>query len=225
MEIVPSIHQVDGVSANCYVLERDGLTLIDTGLPGSGPRILSYIRDTLHRDPAEITTIVLTHHHVDHTGGIAGIQKAGRAKVAIHQNDAPYLEGAKTAPGPRGLFGLVFRFMRLFVRAAPVRTDILLGEGATIAGLSVFHIPGHTPGSIALLDPESGALFAGDTLRSNGTSVEGPVPQFTPDMLTALRSIRRLAALEFEILLPGHGVPLKGGAAQKVRAFVAATGG
>jgi len=226
MEIVPGIHQVDGVNGNCYVLERNnGLVLIDTGLPKNSSRIVSYVRDTLHRDPATITTIILTHHHIDHTGNVAAIVAASGAKVAILADDAPYLAGEKAAPLSWGIKGLLIRAFSLFVRQEPVKPDILLHDGDAIAGLTVIHVPGHTPGSIALLDKASGVLFIGDTLRYNGTAIEGPPPQFTPDMAAARQSIRKIAALEFDTLLSGHGVPLKGGAAQKVRDFAAAMGG
>ena len=49
MEIVPGIHQVEGVDGNSYVSDREDLVVIDTGMPGSGRKILGYIRDTLHR--------------------------------------------------------------------------------------------------------------------------------------------------------------------------------
>jgi len=54
MEIVPGIHQVDGINGNAYIIIRDRLVIIDTGITGSGKTILSYIRNTLHRKPEEI---------------------------------------------------------------------------------------------------------------------------------------------------------------------------
>jgi glyoxylase-like metal-dependent hydrolase (beta-lactamase superfamily II) len=224
MEIVPGIHQVDGVNGNCYVLLRDGLVLIDTGLPDSSVKILSYIRDRMKRDPAAITTIVLTHHHIDHTGNVAAIKKVSSAKAAIHAEDSPYLAGKKAGHKPRGMKGLAIRSLSFFMRAEHVEPDILLSDNDTVAGLTVIHIPGHTPGSIALLDKKNGVLFSGDTVRFNGTYVEGPPPQFTPDPEAARRSIKKLSALEFDVMLAGHGVPLKGGAAGKVREFAATMG-
>ena len=76
MEIIPGIHQVDGVNGNSYILVRDGLTVIDTGIPGSGKKILAYIREQLHSDPQEIRTIIITHFHMDHIGGVAAIRTA-----------------------------------------------------------------------------------------------------------------------------------------------------
>jgi glyoxylase-like metal-dependent hydrolase (beta-lactamase superfamily II) len=92
MEITPGIHQVDGVNGvngNSYILVRDGLTVIDTGIPSSGKKILAYIREDLHRDPREIRNIIITHFHMDHIGGVAALKKAAPgAKVAVGEADA-----------------------------------------------------------------------------------------------------------------------------------------
>ena len=52
MEIIPGVHQVDGVNGNCYVIANKRLVIIDAGIPGSGKTILAYIRNTLHREPS-----------------------------------------------------------------------------------------------------------------------------------------------------------------------------
>ncbi len=100
MEIIPGIHQVDGVNANCYILVRDSLIIIDTGLPGSGKKILAYIRERLHRDPAEIRTIIITHFHLDHTGGVAAMKEGvPDVKVAVGNGDEVYVNGTLPEPG------------------------------------------------------------------------------------------------------------------------------
>jgi len=220
MEIVPGIHQIDGINGNCYVLVRDGLTLIDTGLPHGSARIIAYLHDTLGKQPSEVGTIVLTHFHIDHTGNVVELKKASGARVAIHEADADYVSGKKAGPSPKGARGVLMNIMgKLFLRTPDFQPDILLRDGATVAGLTCIHTPGHTPGSICLLDPETKALFPGDLLRYDGVRIEGPPPRFTPDMGEAMRSVRKVAGLDFEILLSGHGVPLKAGASGKVREF------
>ena len=218
MEIVPGIHQIDGINGNCYVIGGDGLTLIDTGLPHGSAKILAYLRDVLQKNPSDIKTIILTHFHIDHTGNGVELKKASGAKVAIHEADADFVSGKKTGPSLKGVKGLVIHVLgRLFFRSPSFQPDILLKEGDTIAGLSCIHTPGHTPGSICLLDPGRKVLFCGDLLRYNGVKLEGPPPQFTPDMGGAMQSVKKIAALDFEILLSGHGVPLRAGASEKVR--------
>jgi glyoxylase-like metal-dependent hydrolase (beta-lactamase superfamily II) len=97
--------------------------------------------------------------------------------------------------------------------------DILLEDRDRIEELTSIHIPGHTPGSIGLIEERSGIFFAGDILRSDGKTItEGPAP-FTLDLAASHRSIRKIAALDFGILLPGHGVPFRPGASAKVREY------
>jgi glyoxylase-like metal-dependent hydrolase (beta-lactamase superfamily II) len=221
MEIIPGIHQVDGVNGNCYIIARKGLVVIDAGIPGSGKKILSYIQDTLHREPAEITTVVITHFHTDHIGGVRALKEAAPGlKVAVHEADAGYVAGTIPLPRYPGVRGFV---VGLFSRLRPSEfpPDILLKDGDRIEGLTCIHLPGHTPGSIGLSDEVSKTLFAGDLLRWDGTTLtEGP-RAFSMDVATTWKSIRRIASLEYDTLLIGHGKPLRPDAAAKVRAFAA----
>ena len=220
MEIVPGIHQIDGINGNCYVIVGDGLTLIDTGLSHGSAQILAYLRNVLQKNPSDVTTIILTHFHIDHTGNVVELKKASGASVAIHEADADYVSGKKARPSLKGARGLLMTVLgSLFFRTQDFQPDILLADGDTIAGLACIHTPGHTPGSICLLDPGTKVLFAGDLLRYDGVKIEGPPPQFTPDMGEAIQSVKKIAALDFGILLSGHGVPLKAGASEKVREF------
>jgi glyoxylase-like metal-dependent hydrolase (beta-lactamase superfamily II) len=220
MEIVPGIHQVDGVNGNCYIIDRNRLILIDTGLPRNTQKITRYIQETLNRKLSELSTIIITHHHIDHTGNIYELKNLSGAQVAVHEADADFVSGRIRRPLPKGGFGLLFRFMGMFLKSPAVVPDIRLKDGDTIAGLTCICTPGHTPGSICLLDPLSKVLFVGDLLRFDGEKVSGPPSQFTMDMDAAQQSVSRVATLDFDILLSGHGMPLKGGAAEKVRAFL-----
>ena len=221
MEIIPGIHQIDGISGNCYLIARDRLIVIDAGIPGSGKKILAYIRDTLHREPPEISAIVLTHFHTDHVGGVKVLKEASPgAKVAIHEADAGYVTGKLPLPRYPGLRGFAVGLFSLLMPSI-FTPDILLKDGDRIAGLLCIHLPGHTHGSIGLLEEESKTLFAGDLFRFEGSALtEGP-RAFTQDAPASWESIRKIGMLEFDTLLVGHGKPLRPGAAAKVRAFAA----
>jgi glyoxylase-like metal-dependent hydrolase (beta-lactamase superfamily II) len=219
MEIVPGIHQVDGVNGNCYIMVRDGLTLIDTGFPGNGKKIIAYIQETLKSKPSDVRMIILTHYHIDHIGNVNVLKGVSDAKVAIHEADSPFVSGREPMPVPKGGKGLLFRMAGIFMKSGPFQPDILLKDSITIEGLTCIHIPGHTPGSIGLLDTTSNVLFVGDTLRYDGIKIEGPPAQFTPDMDRALQSIKKIATLTFDVMLAGHGVPLRPDASVKVREF------
>ena len=225
MEIVPGIHQVDNVNGNCYIIVRSGLTIIDTGIPGSGGKILAYIRNTLHRDPSEITTIFITHFHMDHTGALSVLKRtAPKAKIAIGEGDAGYLSGKSSPPVHRGFRGFMLRVAETVMKPGHFVPDIILHDGDQYEGLLCIQIPGHTPGSFAFLDELSKSLFAGDILRYDGNKIERGPLQFTMDPGSEDRSIRKIAGLEFETLLIGHGMPLRPGASRKVREFAGQEG-
>ena len=135
-------------------------------MPRNSAKIVKYIQEVLKRKPSEIKTIVLTHFHVDHMGNACDLKKLSGAKVAIHEADADYVAGRKTQPVPGGgmgmIMGMIFKvLLGLFFRSRPVEPDIQLRDRDTIAGLTTIHTPGHTPGSICLLDPATKILFPG----------------------------------------------------------------
>lgn len=78
-------------------------------------------------------------------------------------------------------------------------------------------MPGHTPGSIALLVPQLGVLCTGDTIASHeGAPILGV---FNVDRAQAIESLRKQARLDFNAACFGHGAPLVGGAALRLRAL------
>jgi glyoxylase-like metal-dependent hydrolase (beta-lactamase superfamily II) len=218
MRLVPGVHQVEGVEANVYILEfPDHLTLVDTGLPSNAGRILSCI-DGLGRKPSDIRNIVLTHCHVDHTGNVRALKRSTGARLLVHEKDAPFVAGREELPLPKGLDEATRKAMSSF-QTEYTEPDVLLREGDAIDGLEVIHLPGHTPGSISLYSEERGILFAGDAIRFLDGRLQGPPEPFTPDMDLAIRSLRKLTGLEYDVLLSGHGTPLMPGASERVRVF------
>ncbi len=226
VEIIPQVHQIDGVNANSYlVFEDDGsLTLVDAGMSKDGKKILNYVETNLSKKPSDIKTIVLTHSHIDHVRGVYALKKATGARVAIHELDADYLSGKKKEPLPKGAIGILFRILSPFFKFTPLEPDQKLNENDRIGHLVVLHTPGHTPGSISLYDQQNKLIFVGDTIRYNNGKVGGPPKSFTPDMAQATKSVRKISNLDFEILLGGHGQPLKTNAYQKVKELSATLG-
>lgn len=206
MEIVRGVHQVDGIIANSYIINGKKMVVIDTGLPGNSRKIINYIRVALKRSPNDVTTIILTHCHADHAGNVYELKNLTGAIVAIHTNDADYVSGKKEMPGA----GMPIQH---------VTPDTLLQDGDKIAGLTCVHCPGHTAGSIALYDPNRRILFSGDTLGFDGGKVHGPREEFSEDMEQVKSSIMTLSGLDYDLMLPGHGSPLKPDAANRVGEF------
>jgi glyoxylase-like metal-dependent hydrolase (beta-lactamase superfamily II) len=221
MEIVEGIHRVDEASrsiahSNFYLtIDGPSLLIVDTGLPGNAKKTIEYIQK-IGRQPTDVSTIILTHYHVDHTGSLKELQSLTKAKVAVHADDADYVSGNKPLPKPKNL---IMRVASSFMKLTPTPVDTQLKEGDRIGRLTIIHTPGHTPGSIALLDTERKALFVGDTLRLKGDKIVAGPEQFVWDAVKEKESIRKIASLDFNVMLPGHGEPLKEKASEAVKKF------
>lgn len=225
MEIIPNLHRVPGVSgANAYLLLAETLTLVDAGMPGSEEAILRYIEE-LGRAPGDLDRIIITHYHLDHLGGVAALRDRTAARVCAHPAEAPVISGDQPPPPARSaIMRLLFRLVTPFMpRADLVPVDVTLQDGDhldLLGGATVVHVPGHSPGSIALHFPSERLLICGDVIDHRRDRLGPPHGPFTEDMDQALASLRRLAGLDFDVLCPGHGAPVIGGADEQVRAMV-----
>ena len=183
---------------SAYLLVRGGeAALVDTGVENSADAIEAAL-GSLSLGWAAVGHVILTHKHGDHAGS-AGV-------VLERAPDAMGYAGAEDIAGitvPRAL--------------TPVQ------DGDHVFDLEVVTTPGHTAGSISVLDPAGSVLVAGDALRVTGGRPAYPDGQFTEDMDGAKASVAKLAGLAFETLLVGHGDPIEGGAAAAVAAL--ASGG
>jgi glyoxylase-like metal-dependent hydrolase (beta-lactamase superfamily II) len=219
MEVTKGIHQVDGANGNVYVIVNgQELVLVDTGMPRSTEKIVDCVR-SIGWQPSNISTIVLTHCHVDHVGSAYELKKLTNAKVAIHEEDADFAAGKKSLPRPKGVVGVLFKAASVFFKFTPVQPGITLKENDRLGKLTVIHTPGHTPGSISLHDPERSVLFVGDAMRFVRGKISGPPERFTLDHEQAVRSIEKISQLEFDVMLSGHGEPLKPDVSERVRQF------
>jgi glyoxylase-like metal-dependent hydrolase (beta-lactamase superfamily II) len=140
------------------------------------------------------------------------------AKIAVHENDTEFVAGTKPSPKPKNL---LFRAFSSFIRYEPVQPDIVLKENDKTGGLQVIHAPGHTPGSISLYEQERKDMFVGDSIRCSHNKITGPPVQFTLDMKEAIQPIKEISNFDFDLMLSGHGKPLRPEASTKVRDFCA----
>jgi len=218
MKVTEGIYSIPKMGmSNAYLVEDgDKLLVIDTGLPGHAKKILSYV-ESLGKDPRSVETIVLTHPDLDHSGSAAQLKRLTGAKVAIHDTDIPRLAGEKTWSEAKGAAGFLIGVLGLFIKLQPVLTDISMKEGEKLGPLTVLETPGHTSGSISLYKVGT-ALFSGDALLTNGKGLFQE-PRMVNEEL-GRESIRRMATLQFEYLLPGHGAPVEGNASEMLKDFV-----
>ena len=208
--------------ANVYLLVDDGLTLVDTGFFGRADRILEQIEE-LGYSPSDINRIIITHHHADHVGSLAALKKVTQAEIIAHPADAPYIDGSLPQPGPsrpQWLSNFLPRFGWLWT-TEPVAVDTLVNDGdelPILGGIKILHTPGHTPGSICLYLQSKRLLIAGDLL-AHRFGLKLPSRAFTVDIDQEMQSIKRIAALEVDIICFGHGSPIIHQAHQAIADF------
>jgi glyoxylase-like metal-dependent hydrolase (beta-lactamase superfamily II) len=222
LEIISGVHKIDGVrGANCYlVTSGPEIVLVDAGMRGSSRKIADYVKG-LGKNPADIKYIVLTHSDIDHVGGAAEIKQLTGAKLVIHQADAPVLAGKEKGKRVRGLLGMLFKLIAPVMRFQTIEPEIIIKDNIDIAGFKVLHTPGHTDGSISLYLPGK-LIFVGDALRSDQSgNPRPPSKMLSVDIEQAKASVALIAGLDFDTLLVGHGAPVKGDAAAKVKKLLA----
>jgi len=222
LEIAKGINLVPRVrGANSYVVRSDdGVTIVDTGLPGNAGKIVDYVQSIGHHR-SDVKTIVLTHSDMDHAGSAAQLKGITNARVAIHEADAPRLSGEKAPKAVKGMLGLFLHLASAIMRFTTLNPDVLLKDSDNIDSLTVIHTPGHTEGSICLYLPTR-ALFVGDALLTNDAGMLSlPRKSMSIDLDLAKESIRKISELEYSVLLPGHGPPIEHDASALTKAFLA----
>ena len=224
-QIAPNLFTFTGLLVGRVYLIVDGtdLTLIDGGIPPAGPRILKQLR-AAGLDPAGIKNILLTHAHPDHVGGFAEIQKHCDAPILCSALEAEVLAGKYPIPQPdRSSFSGLSKYIGPpATTLANMKAGRIIEDGELLAGilggLQAIASPGHAPGHLSYWQPERKILFCGDTIF-NLTGLSKPWRMVTVDMAQNNQSIKRLAALEPEIICFGHGKPVLDNAAARLRSF------
>ncbi len=211
MEIIPNVHLIPNIVANPYLLiDPDGLTLIDAGLPGSHKKILHYMAG-LGYAPHDLKRILITHADFDHVGGLAALKAASGARIfASPVESRAMAEGhASRALKPRHrTIRLLFDLVARLFKPAPVQVDEPVSDGQifpVLGGLRVVETPGHTPGHISLFAPSTGILFCGDSIVSEENGLRGSRGANNWDQAKSDESVRKQANLGATILCSGHG--------------------
>ena len=212
---------IKGANSFLYISDKNEISIIDSGMPGNANKILSQISELdIYFD--KIKHIILTHADIDHMGSVADLKNATGALVAIHEKEVPYLLGEKKKKQKGiigGMIGLIFGILLKMMKTQNVVPDMTLKEGDFIGGLEVIYSPGHTEGSISLYKAEA-VLFSGDAIITDKHSnIKGFKNRSASDTLEAAKTINKIKHLKFEVLLPGHGIPVLKNASDKLKEF------
>ena len=212
MKIIDNVFVVPGVVANAYILvDTDGLTIIDTGLPRTEKKILAYVA-SLGMSAHDVKRIILTHSDLDHVGGLAALHKLTGARTYASQIEAEAIASGKSSrkikPSGFSMRRLMFAVLRPFMKATPFKVEEILTDGQVLpalGGLRVVETSGHTPGHISLFAPVVGILFCGDSMVNDENGIQGSRSGLTWDDAKAREAEKKQAALGAHIVCSGHG--------------------
>ena len=189
------------LDVRAFVVDRgEGVVVVDTLMePGHVGLVLAALQRS-GTDIGQLQFVVLTHSHIDHTGGLA--------TLAVLAPQAQILCGVGDVEAIHASTGL--------------RPDAI-AAGERVGGLEVFPTPGHTPGHLCLFEPASSTMLLGD-LAGNVDGLRRPPAAFTADRHVAEESLRALAERRFDNAIPSHGEPIIGGAHGAVARLAASVG-
>jgi len=206
MELAPAVHALpltfdyggagSEMTIHPALVDTDrGAMLVDVGLPGSVEKLEAAL-DGLDYDLEDVRAVVLTHHDGDHAGALRELLERTDAITFAHPEEVPFVVGDRDPIKATG------------ERYPPAPIDVEIVDGVTFrtrAGpMRVVATPGHSPGHVSLYLPDDRLLLAGDALTAE-EGLDGPNPDFTPEMGRATRSLAALSDLDVKRTLCYHG--------------------
>jgi glyoxylase-like metal-dependent hydrolase (beta-lactamase superfamily II) len=183
----------DSMDCCIYLVDAGELVLIDTGAGKGTGRLVDNIQ-AMGLMPEKLSTIIITHAHIDHIGSLYDLKTKYNAKVIAHEADVQAIESGKKVGAE--YYGVKYR---------PCKVDIILqGESSNLrigaCEFQFLHIPGHTPGSIVAVLNNVG----GETVLF-GQDIHGPYhPMWGGKPLKAIKSLEKIREIRADILCEGH---------------------
>jgi glyoxylase-like metal-dependent hydrolase (beta-lactamase superfamily II) len=234
MQLTSGLHRLGSPTddtVNSYlVVEGAEVTIIDAALPADRRALVAEL-DSLGLGLGAVRALLLTHGDSDHIGFARWLWEEAGVPARVHADDVARARLEVKKPN-RGWGPMKFRPLAGFLwysarhgglRIPPVGEVMTYadGEALDVPGRPrIIHVPGHTPGSVAIHVPAADALFLGDTMTTRNvlTGVRGPKPApFTLDPAQARTSLDRIEGVDATWVLPGHGPAYDGGVPEAVR--------
>ena len=209
-------------SANVFCIGTpDRYVLIDTGI-FMKTRVLIQELEQNGFKLNNLKTIILTHCHCDHIGGVKELLEKSNAKVAAHKNDIPFILQKAVIEGSYNKMMIEEQKTMKQLSCAVPRIDIVLENDSIIEGLKVINVPGHTPGSIALYQKEKGYMFFGDVIRESkkdGLTIGKP-EKFNLNTKQVNLDAKKLLSFDIKYGLLSHGKVYFGEEIKRLRELV-----
>ncbi len=200
-----------------YLIRGSKPCLIETGTALSAPVVIAAITE-LGIDAADLATVVVTHIHLDHAGGVGDIAAAyPNAQVVVHERGARHLaDPTKLVASAQRVFGPDMDRMFGPLIATPSERLITLGERGFVdlgdgRRLDTFHNPGHASHHVALVDSQTGDLYTGDAAGvfvPDTAEVRPATPPPDFDLDLALESLSKMREAGPTRLLFSHFGPV-----------------
>jgi glyoxylase-like metal-dependent hydrolase (beta-lactamase superfamily II) len=195
-----------GMDCCVYLVDAGELVLIDAGAGRSTDRLIDNIQ-VLGFMPGQLTTLVITHAHIDHIGSAADLKERFNLRVIAHTDDYAAIESGEKVGAEH--YGVRYRPCTVDEKLAGRLNELVIGS----IKFNFIHVPGHTPGSMVVIMESEGkkVLF--------GQDIHGPyMPMWGGDPRLAADSLQKIMQLEADILCEGHYGVIR--PAEEVKQFI-----
>lgn len=213
----------DFINSYAFLQEDGSVTLVDCGLKRAPATIVRAL-ESIGKHPRDVQRIVLTHAHFDHAGGASTmVGETAASGVDVHADDAGYVRTGTRAPADASsMFGRLFaRAPWGDFRATPIAQELRDGQVLDVAGgLRVIHTPGHTPGHVSLLHPDSGVLITGDSIFNMNSRMSWPTKAVCTSFRQNVETAHVLGELDYSLAAFTHGPEIRDNAREQVRGFL-----